>query len=194
MLLKRLSDADKRTFLCAAELLSLSDKPILWDGKRREQITKDTNVSAVSIQRSESQSEAMEELSSILPDKGRGSFFGSIREGIGRAGIESAMIKRIEKLPLHSADDPAVRVNAATEVLREVLKEKKAAMPSVPKLMLFELIMLALREGGISSIKWHVLNEFKHHYKLEDYIFSDLLERAQSTHLEAQRTVAIILE
>lgn len=204
MLLKQLSDEDKRTFLCLAELLSLSDKPILWDGKRRESITKDTNLALVTIQRDEREAKAVEELSSILPDKGGSTTLGAMlraklehRGGIElehRGDIELALIKRIEKLPLHSQDDPVVRVNAATGVLREVLKNKGATMPSVPKLMLFELMMLALTGGSISNIKWQVLTEFKHHYQLEDYIFRDLLERAQSSYLEAQKTVAIIFE
>lgn len=197
MLLKQLSDEDKYTFLCLAELLSLSDKPIFRDETRGnaaevEQFfslltSLDLGLKKVKIQRDVRETQAVAELFSTLLNNDISSH-GDIKE------IERALIKRINTLPLHSENDPVVRVRVATDVLREILKNKKATIPSVPKLMLFELMMLALTGGSISSIRWQVLSELKNHYQLEDYIFHDLLERAQSTHLEAQKTIAIILE
>ena len=48
-------------------------------------------------------------------------------------------------------------------------------MPAVPKLMLFELMLLALAGGRISTSNGVCSNDFKHHYQVEDYIFEGLL-------------------
>ncbi|CAG9227362.1 conserved hypothetical protein [Paraburkholderia tropica] len=211
MLLKQLSNDDKRLFLRVAELLSLSDKPILWGGKRKEEITSTTNLSDIKIQRGERETLALEDLHLALQvseDKAEPAASGSWAN-LGNLGnlfqqvaamaqgansIEYSLLARIKKLPLQTADDPAARASAALEILRDQLKEKKSILPSVPKLMLFELMMLALTDGAVSSIEWQVLNEFKHHYQIEDHIFDDLLARAELTYREAQKTIAIILE
>ncbi|OYO31828.1 hypothetical protein CD932_12345 [Janthinobacterium sp. PC23-8] len=111
-----------------------------------------------------------------------------------RKGIEWSLVKRIGRLPIETAEEPAARATVALDVLRELLKDRKAPVPSVPKLMLFELMLFALTKGSISSIEWQLLNEFRHHHQLENHIFNDLLERAEFTHREAQKTLAIILE
>lgn len=215
MLLKQLSNDDKRLFLRVAELLCVSDKPILWGGKRSEEITAATNLSDVKIQRGEREELAMADLMLALhatQDKvaGKASSGSSSNSFLNLDDIvsgissmlnpytsvqpESLLIERIKKLPIQRAHEPAARANAALEVLRDLLKEKKAILPSVPKLMLFELMMLAMADGAVSSIEWQVLNEFKHHYQIEDHIFDELLARAELTYREAQKTIAIILE
>ncbi|HEJ2439857.1 TPA: hypothetical protein SLZ45_001322 [Burkholderia multivorans] len=195
MLLKQLSEEDQRIFLCVAELLTLCDKPLLWGDKRREVETEDDKFANVHVDRDEREAAAMEELCAIHPGKGGGGLVSSmLGQGLGRADIERKLTNRLEKLSLQAENDPTERVKAANEVLREILKGKTAAMPSVPKLMLFELLMLALTNGSISGVQWQVLTGFKHHYQLEDFIFNDLLERAQATYEQTQKTIAIILE
>jgi hypothetical protein len=189
MLLMHLSDEDQRTFMSVAELLCLADQPLLWGGKRRDQITAGTDIANVSIERSEVESAALEQLQSLLAS-GTGRFKITLK----RHNVERELVQRMQSMPLDQTEQPAVRSNVATEVLRALLKDKTAALPSVPKLMLFELFLLALKDGGISSIEWQLLTEFRHHYGLEDFIFDDLRERAECTHREAQKTLAIILE
>jgi len=60
--------------------------------------------------------------------------------------------------------------------------------------MLFELLLVALRDGNISSIEWALLKEFQQHHKLEDFIFDDLLERAEVLNKEVNKTISIVLE
>lgn len=210
MLLKQLSDADRRIFLCLAELVSLCDKPMLWNGKRREEATTaDFKADEISLEWDSPVFAAMKELASRLVGDddfdtmrmpGSDNFWsftiGGSMGGSSRGGssVAEALTKRLKDLPLSAEGDPAARVTVAAEVLRDILKDHQAATPSVPKLMLFELFLLSLTGGSLSSIQWQVLAEVKHHYKLEDYIVDDLLERARSTHAEAQKTIAIILE
>ncbi|HIC7214418.1 hypothetical protein [Burkholderia stabilis] len=199
MLLKQLSDEDARVFLCVAELLSLSDKPILWDGKQRNEIAaKDIGSAKISLKRSEQQIEAMKALVEATSGTGvaaLGAILGDVLANeLSRSQVESRLIQRLESLPLDSMDDQAIRVSIVRELMSLALRGKKAATPFVPKLMLFELMLFVLGDGGISGIQWNLLEEFSHHYRIDDYIVQDLLERAEITHQEAQKTIAIILE
>jgi len=211
MLLKQLSEEDTRVFLCVAELLSLSDKEILWDGKQRNEIaTKDIGSAKISLKRSQQQIEAMKRLVAATSEKEQGVFdgaFGDIfgasfgneasqgsKVGLARFQVENQLVRRLESLPLDSIDDPANRVNLARQLLNQALRGQKAATPFVPKLMLFELMLFMLGDGGVSGIQWNLLGEFSHHYQIDDYIVQDLLERAEVTYREAQKTIAIILE
>lgn len=205
MLLKQLSDNDKRVFLRLAELVSLCDRPMLWNGKPREEATTaDFKADAISLQWHKQVFEAMKELASALIGDANFKTVGMPKPvadktaaawlGLHQTSVSEELIRRLEAKPLTAGGDSAVRVTVATDILREILKDHKAATPSLPKLMLFELFLLSLASGSISSVQWQVLSEFKHHHQLEDYIVEDLLARAQSTHIEAQKTIAIILE
>lgn len=199
MLLKELSDEDARVFLCVAELLSVIDKPILWNGKPRNEIAaKDIGSAKISLKRSEQQIAAMKELVLTVSVKEEEAFsgisFGVLESESARSRVEGQLIQRLESLPLDSIDDTVVRVNIARELLNLELRDKKAITPFVPKLMLFELMLFVLGDGEISVIQWNLLDEFGHHYQIDDYIVQDLLERAEVTHQEAQKTIAIILE
>ncbi|KER73816.1 hypothetical protein HR51_01655 [Burkholderia cepacia] len=199
MLLKELSDEDVRVFLCVAELLSVVDKPILWNGKPRNEIAaKDIGSAKISLKRSEQQIAAMKELVLAVSVKEEEAFggisFGVLESESARSRVEGQLIQRLESLPLDSIDDTVVRVNIARELLNLELRDKKAITPFVPKLMLFELMLFVLGDGEISVIQWNLLDEFGHHYQIDDYIVQDLLERAEVTHQEAQKTIAIILE
>lgn len=192
MLLKQLSDEDKRTFLCLAELLILCDRPVLWDGGRRVATAQAVHYSTVTIVRDEREAASLEELASISKDGGGTRLLFGL--GSGRGKVEPDLIDRIRKLSPLSEDEPATRWNVVRDLLREMLKGKQAVMPSVPKLFLFELMTLSLSGGGISSVRWQLLDDIRNHYHIESFIFADLLARAQSMHLETQKTVAIILE
>lgn len=196
MLLKLLSSQDKSDFLAIAELLSLCDKPLLWDGKKIEDITPQTNLDNVSIQKSKKQPIQIPKLKSDY--NGFGGFaeaFGDIFEDVfGNSRIESRLLEKIKTIPLQKTQEPAVRLEVSAKILRELLAGKKTELPSIPKLMLFELMQAALTDGNISSIKFQLLNEFKLHYKLEDYVFDELLERAEVTIREKNKTITIIFE
>lgn len=220
MLLKQLSIDDKRDFLCIAELLSIADKPVSIIGKssfagsaaleaasavlgeslgqllRRKGKMPSQDIfprMVASIQRNERETIAMAELVSVCKSEST-VMHGDDFAKMTYKGIETALIKRIDRLPIEKIEESTARAMVALELLRELLKDKKAPMPSVPKVMLFELMLFALIKGSISSIEWQLLNEFRHHHQLENHIFNDLLERAEFTHREAQKTLAIILE
>ncbi len=108
--------------------------------------------------------------------------------------IESKLVDKIKTFPLQQIDESTTRLQAASMVLKELLADKKYEQPSVPKLMLFELMLVALCGGAISSIQWALLKEFQHHHQQEDFIFDDLLERAETMNREVSRTLSIILE
>lgn len=177
MLTKLLTEEHRKYLLKIAELLSLSDRPLLWDGKTKEEITGETDIKKLSIQKDEQGSKDISDF------------------WLGRSSsVEHDLLEKLKALPLHVIENPERRAEAALAVLRDLLKEGGVLLPSVSKLILFELMRLALSSGQISSIQWQLLNEFKHHYRLEDFIFQELLERAESMCRETQKTIALILE
>ncbi len=189
MLVKFLSQADKENLLELAELLSLADNPLLWDGKRKDEVTSETNLSNLSIQDVERESALITELRSEGEKNAFSGFFTSVL-----SPVKEKLIQKLKTLPIHTAEEPTNRAEAAKTVLKELLEGKKFDLPSVPKLMLYELMSMALCDGSISSIEWELLKEFQHHHNLEDFIFDDILERAEIVNKEVSKTIAIILE
>ncbi len=75
-----------------------------------------------------------------------------------------------------------------------MLEGKKTEDLATPKIILFQLFLVALRDGQISNIEWMLLKEIQLYYKLPDFIFKDLLDRAESLNSEMSKTLALILE
>ena len=184
MLIKLLSDSDKNHLIELAELLALADKPLLWNGKRREEIAADEiDFNTLSIQEGEPERELIAELKQSV-DSHSFCYFSE----------DSRLIKELKTFHRLKVESPETRVQAATTVLKEMLKGKKFELPSPPKVILFELLLVALRDGHISSIEWALLKEFQWHHQLEDFIFDELLERAETLNQEVSKTISIILE
>lgn len=211
MLLKLLTEPDQKHLLDLAKLLALADKPLLWDGKTSDEFTSSTDLSALSIQEGEKEREMITELEqSITRPSLSSSMFGSASTSssmFGRSSpaafmfggkpsddVAAQLIEALKKYPVSKAEKPETRVQAATTVLKELLKDKKFELPTAPKVILFELLLVALRDGTITSVEWAILKEFQLHHQLEDFIFDDLLERAETLNQEVSKTISIILE
>lgn len=188
MFIKLLSSTDKRLLLDLAKLLALSDKPLLWDGKTSEEITANTDLSALSIQEGELERELIADLdiSAGVAHLNVGLFPGD--------PIRNRLIHVLKTYPISKVEKPETRTQAATSLLKELLKGKTFELPTAPKVILFELLLVALRDGQISSIEWALLKEYQLHHQLDDFIFDDLLERAEALNQEVSKTIAIILE
>ena len=188
MLVKFLSMTDKAHLLELAQLLFLADNPLLWDGKRKEDINSQTDLSKLSILKNGRESALIADLESEGEQTTTlGAFFSA-------NSIEEKLIKKLKALPLQAVDEPTSRAEAATAILKELLEGKEFDLPSVPKLMLFELMSMALCDGSISNIEWVLLETFQHHHHLDEIIFNELLERAETTNREVNKTISIILE
>lgn len=188
MLIKLLSTADKRHLLDLAKLLSIADKPLLWDGKSADELTSSTNLDALTIQEGAQECELIADLQQSIGPVPFNPILGRSRD------VKVRLIEALKKFPVPKAGNPETRVQAATGVLKEVLKGKVFELPTAPKVILFELLLVSLRDGHISSIEWALLKEFQAHHKLEDFIFDDLLERAETLNQEVSKTISIILE
>jgi hypothetical protein len=195
MLIKQLSDEDKKLVFCLAELISIADKPLLWKGEATDLVREGMAHGDIVFQRKEAEMKALEELCTSAPHLEE---FLTLPTLVGpritRVNVHIHFVRRIKALPLLTKIDDAVRINAATDMLRVILKDKQSATPSVPKLMLFELVMLALSAGAVSPVQRQLLDEFCLHYQIEEFMFDDLFERARTMHREVQKTIAIILE
>lgn len=195
MLIKLLSDEDKKHLLELAKLLAVSDKPLLWDGKPSDELTSSTNLDALSIQEGEQERELIADLKvSAGVNQSRLYAFAFASAFSSSSGVHERLIEVLKTYPITKVEKPESRVEAATTVLRELLKENTFELPTAPKVILFELLLVALRDGHISSIEWALLKEYQLHHQLDDFIFDDLLERAEALNQEVSKTIAIILE
>lgn len=120
--------------------------------------------------------------------------FRNISNDAYKSEIENKLLEKVKTFPLQKIEETTTRLQASLAVLKELLADKKTELPSTPKLMLFELMQIAIIDGNISGIKWQLLNEFRQHYQLEDYVFDELLERAEVTSREKYKTITIIFE
>lgn len=188
MLIKLLSNPDKLHLLELAKLLALSDKPLRWEGKSSDELTSATDLTELSIQEGKQERELIAELEQSIDSRATYSPFSS-SDGVG-----SQLIEVLKTFPVSKAEKPENRVQAATTVLKTLLKGKKFELLSAPKVILFELMLVALRDGNISNIEWALLKEFQRHHQMEDFIFDDLLERAETLNQEVSKTISIILE
>ena len=73
MLIKMLPKPEKGLLLDLLQLLALSDNPILWDGKRYDELTSDTDLSKLSIQVDELERELISDLERSSGQSLRGS-------------------------------------------------------------------------------------------------------------------------
>lgn len=195
MLIKLLSDEDKKHLLELAKLLAVSDKPLLWDGKPSDELTSSTNLDALSIQEGEQERELIADLEVSAGVNQSGLYaFAFASAFSSSSGVHERLIEVLKTYPITKVEKPESRVGAATTVLRELLEDKAFELPTAPKVILFELLLVALRDGHISSIEWALLKEYQLHHQLDDFIFDDLLERAEALNQEVSKTIAIILE
>lgn len=205
MLIKMLPEPEKGLLLDLLQLLALSDNPILWDGKRYDELTSDTDLSKLSIQVDELERELISDLERSSGQSLRGSSsFEGVLAGVLAGGLKSGkaptsiveeqLIAELKTFPIHKMELPETRVAAAKAVLDKLLEDQSKDRPEPPKIMLFDMILLALRDGSISSIERELLKAFQHHYQIQDFIFEELLDRAEALSSEVSKTIALVLE
>ncbi|CAD2265264.1 MULTISPECIES: hypothetical protein [Pseudomonadaceae] len=205
MLIKMLPKPEKGLLLDLLQLLALSDNPILWDGKRYDELTSDTDLSKLSIQVDELERELISDLERSSGQSLRGSSsFEGVLAGVLAGGLKSGkaptsiveeqLIAELKTFPIHKMELPETRVAAAKAVLDKLLEDQSKDRPEPPKIMLFDMILLALRDGSISSIERELLKAFQHHYQIQDFIFEELLDRAEALNSEVSKTIALVLE
>lgn len=209
MLIKMLLEPEKKLLLNLIQLLALSDNPILWDGKKYDELTSDTDLSSLSIQSDEQESELIADLENSAGQsvsRASGLFGSSVSHALterltqamgaltGTSRVETYLIEELKKFPIHKIELPETRIAAAQTVLAQLLEGQSATRPEPPKIMLFEMFLVALRDGSISSIERELLKAFQHHYEIVDFIFEDLLDRAKALNSEVSKTIALVLE
>lgn len=191
MLIKLLSDDDKRHFLKLAELLSIADKPLLWDGKTKDEITPRTDMQKVSFIKGEAESQ-------LLTDWAQEGGIGierTFNHLFSTKEIEKLLLDQLANIPLNKNTENSVeRFNAVSAVLQQLLKGSPATTRHANRIMLYELMLMALAEGNISSIEYRFLEVMKQHYLVDDCDFDEILERAKTTYREVQKTIALVLE
>lgn len=201
MLIKLLDDSSKKHLINLARLLSLSDNSLLYGDKLRGEISEDEiDFYTLSIQEDDQERELILELELSAglrsnSDASLSEVMKQVVEAKKEAHRHQArLIEEITKFGKSEWESDQVRAQAAISVLKKILGEKSFSNPAPPKIILFELILVALRDGNISNIEWALLKEFQKYHQLDDFIFDDLLERAEALNQEVSKTISIVLE
>lgn len=197
MLLHMLSDKDKKSFLEIATLVCLSDNPLHWEGKSLEELTGDVALNTAAFREIETEKSI---INGFFRECGEGaSGFENIFNriyGASPRGIEKQLLEKLMALPLARINAPEERQAAACAVLEKLLDHAgfDSGMPSVSKAILYELMLLALADGEISTVESALLKHFAEQQKLDQDDYDDLLERAEAMNREAVKTLSLVLE
>lgn len=186
MLINLLQNSEKILLLNLAELLALSDNDLLWDGKKIEDIKSNDNLDELTIQENKLESELLDEMARSAQL--------TYKQFNSKTSIELQLVDELKKIPIALINKPENRLKAPLAVINKIFKTLEKSNLSSAKTILFELFLIALRNGKISSINWSLLKEVQKHYQLEDFIFDDLLKCAEALNTELSKTIAIILE
>lgn len=188
MLIKLLSDSDKNRLLTFAGLLSICDKPLLYDGQPKDEITSRTDMSRISFRKGEPESNLLQ---SWIKD-----FDPSNTDAYSPyEDIENDLLSRLRDIPLSkNSEAPELRWPAVSAVLQKLFKESSLTGMYPIRVALFELILMALADGCISSIEYRLLEEFNFQHKVDSLAFNEIRERAEIAYHESQKTLALVLE
>ncbi|KRG85011.1 hypothetical protein H7691_04365 [Stenotrophomonas sp. CW117] len=205
MFLHLLSDDCQDLFLKIAHLVSISDNTLLWDGKTEAELTGDTNLQKVAVKEVEQEKAVLAQFARECgkdADEWIGGLFVE-RMSIAAFGEEMdevwvAFKKKLKSIPLGKQNDPEERIAVSFSVLEKlhatVEEDEIEFLPAEPKVMLYELFLLALADGDISSVEDALLRKFADLFQIEEFLYDDLLERAQGMNHEAVKALSIILE
>ncbi|BEO27690.1 MAG: hypothetical protein E7J62_09775 [Serratia marcescens] len=187
MLIRMLPDEKKVLLVELAKLITLSDNQLTWNTKPKDELTFDSDLNNLTIQKNSLETEFLEQMKQSFS----GGFFGDVLDG---HSTEHQLTEKLKTYPLSRIDAPEARIQAATSILKPLLNDQKVDNPATAKIIIFQLLLVALRNGHISSIEWSLLKEIQLHFKIPDFIFKDLLDRAESLSIEMSKTLALVLE
>jgi len=192
MLMKLLSSSHQSLLIDLSELLALSDNQLLWDGKSADEITSDTDLDELSIQQNDLERELIDEMKRSSDND----YHLSARIGYfsDRSIAKSKLIKTLKTYPITKSELPDTRIESAITVFKELIEGESFEEISVPKIMLYELFLVALQDGHISEVEMAFLKAFQDHFEIEDFMFDDILERAEALTQEMSTTISLVLE
>jgi hypothetical protein len=192
MLMKLLSSSHQSLLIDLSELLALSDNQLLWDGKTADEITSDTDLDELSIQQNDLEREFIDEMKRSSDND----YHLSARIGYfsDRSIAKSKLIKTLKTYPITKSELPDTRIESAITVFKELIEGESFEEISVPKIMLYELFLVALQDGHISEVEMAFLKAFQDHFEIEDFMFDDILERAEALTQEMSTTISLVLE
>lgn len=207
MLIKLLSKDDKKSLISLAEFLSISDKPMLWNGKSMAEASARIHDDDVkfSFARGDAESalladwrkRSVGEVCTLNP-QAAWPFKSEGRTGCYEKGVTEAekdLIDLLREVPLKLDNAaPEVRASAVSTVLRKLHERNKVSSNYAIRIVLFELMLMAFADGKISNLELYALRDLQHHYGVDDESFCEILEQAETVSKVSQRTLALILE
>lgn len=218
MFIRLLNDADKELFVKVAYLLSLADNPLLWNGKTREEVSANDDLRQLGIQKDEAEMALLKEWGIDVEEYQQRQVYSALLEKLKDAPLSRAEDEDtrtahaccvLEKLLSEESLGRygSVPFLAMAEILNEASRRRldqtepkksgekpRFSSPTIPKIMLYHLMLLALSDGYMTPVEKALLRLFSEHAQIPDFISDEIQERAEAAHTEAQKTLAIILE
>ena len=210
-------------FLEIAKLVSLIDDELTFDNNSEEEKLFNDNFEGISFLENEYEIQTIRrfslecginEVSSPVKKPSKNTSSSELISGADKIPKMLLIAIGCGVLKKH-LNDPGERLHAGIGILRNivsgcVLPEASEAVQNegedegeenpcpftvtVAKVMLFELMLLAMAGGEISDSQWCLIEEFANLVGVEHFVLEDLRERAVATNKEASRTLALILE
>lgn len=195
MYLHLLTDAQQNQLKMIAVVLSFSDNEVLWDGRRQDELTGETDLTKVAFVHVEQEFlllKAMEResgglVSGVNFDHAIWRFERHIELVAGR------LLSGLRPLPISMQNNVSERIQISRAVIEDLTRDTE--IESAPlKVMVLELLLLALADGEISSIEGELIRGFADAHGLDADTFDKLLGHAMDINREAAKTISIIFE
>lgn len=222
MYLHMLSQDEQELFIRLAILLKNSDDEILWDGKRFEEITGETDLEKISFLESP-QEQAV--LAGFVRDldklnlkfqKDASTLITAIRlRREARAFTTISIDSQYEfsyhsqnefqhlfgqllgKYPLPKQNDTTTRLEVCSRIINPLMKsfnEDKECSTAGKKIIVYELFSLVLADGVVSDIEKSIINIIADNLGIDSLDIDELFEAAQELNKLVVKALSLILE
>lgn len=186
MFIHMLSPDEKKTLIKLASVISLSDNPVLWDGKTTDEPTAATNFDDMRIAESEAE---VAILASFKREAGMDDY------DFKRLSRHDSLLAAIKQLPVSKQNDMEHRKEICKKEIISIIDGYDVEVfSSSAKIFLFELIELCLAEDGVGGVEKFLLDALAEKLGIDGDIFDDLLAHAQSVNREVRKALYLILE
>lgn len=187
MFAKSLPNTKKRELLEIVRLLQTFEAPLLWDGKKEEDITGNTNLSDISFNISDSLKELWGNAVSIYGDD-------EYLHKKDSTEVIDKLLDEIRGIRITHQNDKDERIKIAASILSDITnsQEKSSACTKTHlRIILFEAMRLS---GFLTDSKRNLLQLASVAYGIDGESFNELLAQALALHKEIKRSVNLVLE
>lgn len=195
MYLHLLTEDEQSQLKALAAVLSFSDNEILWDGRRQDELTGETDLKKVAFVHVEQELlllKAMEREAGGLRIGANCDYdLQSFEHHIGH--VASSLLTGLRSLPISKQNSESERIRVSREAVDYLTHKIEIGSASL-RVMVLELMLLALADGEMSFIEGELIRGFAEANGLDGDSIDELLKHAENINREAAKTISIIFE